>query len=73
MTGRVTGRAAVGECLTPRKAIDAIFDGYNVGRHFIVFLFMSLLKLLAYFTSGKAGGRICEPLNSVISTTSPFR
>ena len=24
---------AVGDCLSPRKAIDAIYDGHNVGRN----------------------------------------
>jgi 2,4-dienoyl-CoA reductase (NADPH2) len=32
LKGKVKELYAVGDCLTPRKAIDAIYDGYNIGR-----------------------------------------
>ncbi len=32
LKGKVKDLYAVGDCLAPRKALDAIYDGYNVGR-----------------------------------------
>jgi len=32
LKGKAKDLHGVGDCLAPRKAIDAIFDGYNIGR-----------------------------------------
>lgn len=32
LKGKVKELYAIGDCLSPRKAIDAIYDGYNIGR-----------------------------------------